>query len=1078
LYCRADGSVLPVERSLTRLGTAPDAPLLVAFRDISRRRDQDAELLRSTSLLAATLEATVDGILVTQPDGRISSMNQHFAAMWRIPRELLDDRDDAAIFAHVRAQLVAPELLLGGSTQRRDDSGRDFAVLELKDGRCFERSMTPLFVQGRFNGQVFSFHDITERRRAEESMRQNEERFRGVFDNSPMMLCLFTFPEGRIVAMNAACQAATGLRQAQVEGQTAVALGIWADPEDAELYTYQLQQQGRIRDFEAVLRRRSGETFPVLYSSNVISLGGRLHSLMSMQDISQRRLADRMQNALHHIAEAGRSAQDVKDLCRRLHLIIEEVSSARNFLVALYDADADRLSYPFEVDECNPAPRPGPLGKDLVAMVLRSGQAQLFTAESLEQLLARGGIELAGVRPKGWLGVPILDERRAVGVVAVLSYRETVRYTDRDENLLRFAASQVIGLIRRQEAEQEQKRYERELQHKNAELEKANRIKSEFLANMSHEIRTPMSAVLGLARLCLNTPLDAQQRDYVEKIFHAGESLLRIINDILDISKIEAGRLELEAIPFHLAQVFEDLAALITGRVQEKGLSLRFELPQERRRLVGDPLRLGQVLLNLVGNAIKFTERGEILVQARTLQGNPDDTLLEFRVRDSGIGMTPAQCARLFQAFSQADASTTRKYGGTGLGLAISKSLVEMMGGDIRVESTPNVGTTFIFTARFGRAPLVDDSEPGPGQARWRVSVPRSLRGVRVLVAEDNAINQQIAREWLSQAGIVATIVSHGGEAVERVQKEPFDALLMDLQMPVMDGLSATRAIRALPGFATLPIIAMTANAMASDRQQCLAAGMNDHIPKPIDPALLFDTLCRWLPQSVTTEAVPEPDPKPDPEPESVSAMPAPAPSDIAPARLDPVLALRNIGGNRQLLHSLAQMFQHEHLGDAQTIRAALAAGDHALAQRTAHSLKGIAATFAATALHEVARDMDMALRDGQHDRYAPLLERLEHELALVGDDLSRLLDGPAAKPAVVIATGPRASGEVLTELETRIRDFDPEAQALADELCQGIADGSAAALANALREQLARYDFAAAEQTLPELKLAMEMSK
>jgi signal transduction histidine kinase/ActR/RegA family two-component response regulator len=400
----------------------------------------------------------------------------------------------------------------------------------------------------------------------------------------------------------------------------------------------------------------------------------------------------------------------------------------------------------------------------------------------------------------------------------------------------------------------QQQSVHKQLQRLREEALSANRAKSAFLANVSHEIRTPMNGVIGLTNLALETDVTDEQRDFLTKIDYSAKSLLNIINDILDFSKIEAGRLELEEIPFAVAAVLENVRGLASIRADEKGV--RFEIrvdPNVPAHLVGDPLRFGQIVLNLVTNAIKFTEAGEVIVTVSAGERNGREVELIVAVRDSGIGMSAAEQARLFASFSQVDSSITRRFGGTGLGLAISKALALKMGGTIEVASQPGAGSTFTLRVRL-REQERRTTERANLTVPPEVSAVSALDGRRVLVVDDNAINRQIMERLLRKNGVQPEFAGNGREAVDAVFREPlrYDAVIMDVQMPVMDGLEATRLIRQRIPTARLPIIAMTAHAMEEERRACLAAGMDDHLTKPVDPRALTDALDHWIHRAIS----------------------------------------------------------------------------------------------------------------------------------------------------------------------------------------------------------------------------------
>jgi PAS domain S-box-containing protein len=748
-----------------------------------------------------------------------------------------------------------------------------------------------------------------------------------------------------------------------------------------------------------------------------------------------------------------------------------------------------------------------------------------------------------------------------------------------------------------------------------AQAEVAAKAKGDFLANMSHEIRTPMNAIIGLSHLCLQTRLTTRQKDYIYKVHNSATSLLRIINDILDFSKIDAGRLDMESIEFTLEEVLGTMASMVGLKVQEKQLEFLMETAVDiPPSLIGDPLRLGQILINLTNNAIKFTEQGEIAVVTEMLEKGDDYVRLKFTVRDTGIGLTPKQQSGLFQSFSQADASITRKYGGTGLGLTISQRLIELMGGEIKVESKLGFGSQFIFDVRLGvssrvieknlipttdlrgmKVLIVDDNESArnvisdyltsftfkvtkaidgkdaivlvqeadmagkpfdliimdymmpemdgisaAAKIRYELGLNKNpivimataygeesvvkratkeaevdgflvkpidqsllfdaimevfgkssgkvdsvsfnftesqdfqavLSGARILLVEDNEINQQVAFELLEQANITVLLANNGKQAVDIVSKEQLDGVLMDVQMPVMDGLTATREIRKDPHLKNLPILAMTANAMSGDREVCLDSGMQDHISKPIDPANMFSTLARWV-----KPAKPKAFTKKQGDANGGEAKP-----DLPPeiTGIDTKSGMLRIGGKMDRYMVILSKFLLNQRESDKDIKTAILNKDFLTAKRIAHTLKGVSGTIGAASLQQKAQVYESAIGEETDPEYLDgLLEIVSLELAKICEALEVALKKEQAETK--LDNEPQETdetvemrNEILREIAAQVASFDAEAEDTIAKLRSGHIPQDMVGLVDKLEKQVAQYDFGKAAETIQELGVAL----
>ena len=784
--------------------------------DISYAKETEQALLRERLHLGAVLDTIPDPVWLKDPDGVYLSCNRRFSDLFGAPEADIVGKTDYAFVERELADSFRAKdraaMAAGGPC------ANDEWVVFANDGHraLLNTIKTPMVDDdGRLIGVLGVARDITSLHQTQLALEKLKEQFAVAFRASPMAICISEIETGRHLDVNEAFGEVFGYAPEEARGRSSLELGLWPDRRVREAWREALRK-GSCRDYRTTMRHRDGRAIRCSLSAEVIELEGKPHILGYVSDVTE--------------------AEDAALQLRRRDRYQRALLDNFPFLVWLKDADSRFLAVnaPFAV-ACGAASPEALVGKtDLDAWP--QDLAEAYRADDREVLAS--GASKCVEEP-----VEIRGERRWIE-----TFKSPVSVDGHTVGTVGFARDITERRESAEELDQHRHHLEELVASRTAELEAANHAKSIFLANMSHEIRTPMNAIIGLTQLLLRDDPTLKQHRRLDKLSGAAKHLLAIINDLLDISRIEAECMPLDSADLEIEGIVDDAIALISDAAQAKRLAVGREIdPRIPRRVRGDAMRVGQILFNYVSNALKFTECGSIAVHALLVSATDDACEVRFEVRDTGIGVAPQHQSRLFTAFEQGDPSTTRKYGGTGLGLAISRRLAELMGGAVGLTSEPGVGSCFWFTVRFGIADTKVTTEDSVVTTDDAQVLARDFGHARVLLVEDNEVNQDVALELLADAGIVADLAEDGQRALEMHAAQPYALILMDMQMPVMDGLDATRAIRALPAGAAVPIVAMTANAFAEDRRRCLEVGMTDYLAKPFEPETLYALILHWL---------------------------------------------------------------------------------------------------------------------------------------------------------------------------------------------------------------------------------------
>lgn len=969
---------------------------LWSFRDVTAERRMRSDLEQERGLLKTLFRTVPDLIWLKDPNGIYLACNPTFERFFGaceaniVGKTDYDfvDRELAEFFrANDRAAIAA------------GDSRSNEERLNFADGRegIFETVKTPAYASdGRLLGVLGVARDITERKRVEAALRESEEKFRAMADAAQDAIVMLD-REGNVSFWNRAAETVFGYAADEILGHNVhklLAPPEFASRHEAAFALFRADGQGAAigQTLELPALRKDGQTIPIELSLSAVKMGDDWRAIGIARDIAARKRAE---------AELERHRHGLEER------VIERTAELAAKTAQLAETE-ERLRYAMEATS-----------DGLWDWRLDTGVT--YCNAAYFRMLGHDPADFADDVSSRWLGLLHPEDREAAhaallrNVAALGHYEMEFRMRARDGSyrwilsrgrvVERDAAGMPLRVVGTHIDITERKRRETELAEAKRRAETADRAKSAFLANMSHEIRTPLNAIVGFAHLLNRELSDPAHAAPARKISEAASRLLGIVEDILDISQLETGKLSLEYAEFDLGFLLTRALNAIAAKARERGLELAYDpASTPGGRFVGDACRLGQILSNFLDNAAKFTPKGKISLRAKTLEETADAHWIRFEVADTGIGIAPADRSRLFEAFAQIDDSSTRKYDGAGLGLAVSRRLAQLMGGRVGMESRPGEGSTFWLEAPLRRA----DDEATKREA---------ARGARLLLAEDNRVNREMMRQILGDMGFAVDFAENGAEAVAMAAKHAYDLILMDMQMPIMDGLEATRALRRIAGGCAAPILAMTASDLEDDRRRCLEAGMDDYLVKSVAPAKLFDILTKWLGQTPRRLVAPAPV-RPDPNEAETARLAERLPG------VDIGLGLRRVNGNRENYLKLLHMYAEGHAEDLAKLSRALAAGHAEEALRLAHSLKSVSGTVGAVGVQTWAAELETAIREGQPpDKIEALSASAEATLKPIADAILNLPAAPG-RAASERADWPRIA-QAATRLDALLADDD-----------------------------------------------------